>query len=157
MNPLLQNLAQTVLSQVLGNNNNPAAGAQNNQLLQGVLSMLAPAAGADAAQSAGQNAAGGLNNLIAKFQQSGLDDVVASWVGTGANKAVSAEQVQQALGAEQVQQLAAQAGVPAEQASNQLAQMLPELINQLTPNGAVDNGALGQILAAFTANQNKAA
>jgi uncharacterized protein YidB (DUF937 family) len=82
-----------------------------------------------------QNQPGGLQGLLAKFQQSGMGDHVASWVGTGENLPINADQVQQALGSEQVEAIAQQAGIPAEHASGGLAAMLPEIINHLTPNG----------------------
>ena len=45
---------------------------------------------------------GGLDGLLKKFQSGGLGDVVASWVGTGENLPVSAQQIQAVLGSEQV-------------------------------------------------------
>jgi uncharacterized protein YidB (DUF937 family) len=87
---------------------------------------------------------GGLQGLVDKFQSSGLGDAVASWVSTGENQAVSGEQIQGALGSEQIQAIASKLGIPPEIASSQLAQMLPDLINKLTPNGAIPEGGLLQ-------------
>jgi uncharacterized protein YidB (DUF937 family) len=95
-----------------------------------------------------QNQPGGLQGLLAKFQQSGLGDQVASWVGTGANQPIDASQVQQALGGEQVEAIAQRAGISTEQASGGLAAMLPDLINHLTPNGQVpQEGGLQESLS----------
>lgn len=89
--------------------------------------------------------AGGVPALLQKLKDSGLGDQVASWVGTGENQAVSGDQVADALGADQVGQIAQQAGLAPEHASTGLAQLLPQIIDQLTPNGQLpDSGLLAQ-------------
>jgi uncharacterized protein YidB (DUF937 family) len=80
---------------------------------------------------------GGLGSVLGALQSGGLGDAVSSWIGTGANKAVSAEQIQAALGSEKIQQFASQAGVDGKQASATLAAMLPGLVDKLSPNGAL--------------------
>ncbi len=84
---------------------------------------------------------GGAEGLVAKFQAGGLSDIVQSWVGTGANMPVSGAQVHQVLGDSTISSVASTLGVDSAQASSSLASMLPELINQLTPNGSVDAGS----------------
>lgn len=84
---------------------------------------------------------GGVGAIVEKFRAGGLSEVVASWVGPGANAPVSATQVTQVLGASTVSDVASKLGVDPAQASASLATMLPELINQLTPNGAADAGS----------------
>lgn len=86
---------------------------------------------------------GGLQGLIGKLQSGGLSSVVSSWVGTGANQAVSGEQLQQALGGDLLGQLAQQFGGNTQAAAGGLADMLPGLIDKLTPDGQVpaDGGA----------------
>ena len=81
---------------------------------------------------------GGIEGIIAKFRSGGMSDAAASWVGTGANAPLSGEQVQQVLGTSTVGDVASTLGVDHSQASSSLAAMLPELINQLTPNGQVE-------------------
>lgn len=88
---------------------------------------------------------GGLAGLIQSFQQGGLGDVVNSWVSTGANQPVSPEQIQNVLGNSQLQGLAAQLGVSPEQASGNLAELLPQLVDKLTPNGQVPQ--VGDLMA----------
>jgi uncharacterized protein YidB (DUF937 family) len=83
---------------------------------------------------------GGVGGLLQAFQQRGLGGVVNSWVGTGANQAVSPEQVQSALGNEQVQEVASKLGVSPQEASSHIAQWLPAVIDHLTPNGQVPAG-----------------
>jgi uncharacterized protein YidB (DUF937 family) len=77
----------------------------------------------------------GLAGLVQQFQQKGFGDIVSSWVGTGQNQAISAEQIQQALGSEQIQQFAQQAGMQSSEVSSALAQLLPQVVDKLTPNG----------------------
>lgn len=92
-----------------------------------------------------QNHPGGLQGVLGQFQQAGLAEHVESWVGNGANQAITGDHVQQALGSDQVQALAQQAGMDPAQASEGLASLLPEIVNHLTPNGGVpDSGQLQQ-------------
>lgn len=90
------------------------------------------------------NSSGGLPALLQQLQGSGLGDQVASWIGTGENQAVSGDQIKDALGADNIQQIAQQAGVEPEHASAGLAQLLPQIIDQLTPNGQVPQNELLQ-------------
>lgn len=87
--------------------------------------------------------AGGLSGLVEKFNQAGLGDVVNSWIGTGDNQAISGNQLSDVLGSDFVQKAAGQLGLDPSQLSGQLAQMLPGLVDKLTPNGAAPSGGLG--------------
>jgi uncharacterized protein YidB (DUF937 family) len=78
---------------------------------------------------------GGIAGLIQRLQKNGLGDQVASWIGKGQNLPVSGEQVETALGSEQVGQVAQQLNVSKEEASGTLAQVLPGIIDSLTPDG----------------------
>jgi uncharacterized protein YidB (DUF937 family) len=86
---------------------------------------------------------GGLEGLIAKFQQAGLGDVVSSWVGTGHNQSISGDQLGQVLGIDTLSGLARQWGVNPGDLAGQLSQVLPGLVDQLTPNGHAPAGGLG--------------
>lgn len=81
--------------------------------------------------------AGGIQGVIEKFQASGLDDVIASWVGTGQNKSITPDQITQALGKENIQAITEKANIPTSQSGDILSQLLPVLIDSLTPNGQV--------------------
>ncbi|HQR59018.1 MAG TPA: YidB family protein [Azonexus sp.] len=83
---------------------------------------------------------GGLEGLIRSFQQGGLGDIVNSWVAKGQNLPVSGEQIESVLGGSVLQDLAAQLGVSPQQASGSLADVLPQLIDQMTPNGELPQG-----------------
>lgn len=88
---------------------------------------------------------GGLGGLVQSFQQGGLGEIVNSWVSTGQNLPISAEQLQSVLGGGQLQNIAAQLGMSTEQASGSLANLLPQVVDQLTPNGQLPEG--GDLLA----------
>ena len=80
---------------------------------------------------------GGLGAVVQKFEQQGMGGLVQSWIGTGSNHAVSATQLQQVLGADLVQQLSAKLGVPAADLLGKLAQVLPDAIDKMTPQGVI--------------------
>ena len=84
-----------------------------------------------------QNQPGGIAGLMQNFQQNGLANLLQSWISTGHNLPISAEQIQQVLGHQQVAQIAEQAGVSHEEASSGLASLLPQMVDRLTPNGQV--------------------
>jgi uncharacterized protein YidB (DUF937 family) len=78
---------------------------------------------------------GGVGALLGKLQSGGLGTHTASWVGTGDNLPVSGDQLHQALGADALGGLAAKLGMNTQQAGGVLSQVLPELVNQLSPGG----------------------
>lgn len=78
---------------------------------------------------------GNLGGLIEKFQRSGQGDVINSWIGGGQNQPISPGQLGQTLGQNTISDLARKAGINEQDLLNQLAQALPGLINNLTPNG----------------------
>jgi uncharacterized protein YidB (DUF937 family) len=85
---------------------------------------------------------GGLSGFAQRFAAQGLGHIVSSWIGTGQNLPISAEQLKSVLGSEQVQSIAAQAGISPEAANAGLAQILPQLVDRLTPNGEIPQGDL---------------
>lgn len=92
--------------------------------------------------------AGGLQGLVGMLQQHGLGDAVQSWVGTGANQAVSGDQLGQALQngglGSLVQEAAGKLGVDQNQLLGQLSQVLPHAVDHLTPDGQMpEQGAAG--------------
>jgi len=80
---------------------------------------------------------GGISGLVRTFQEKGLGEVVSSWISTGKNMPISADQIQSVLGHPQVKEIAQKLGVSTEEASQNLAQMLPQVIDKLTPNGSL--------------------
>lgn len=106
--------------------------ANNPQMMSAITSMLSN----DGAQ-------GGLGGLVDKFQQAGLGDVIGSWVGTGANQPVSGDQLTQVLGGDTMADLARQMGLNPQDMASQLSNILPGVIDTLTPQGQAPSGGLG--------------
>ncbi len=118
------------LSQMLGGQQAQGA-AGDNPMLQVVMELM--------------NNSGGLSGLLDKFQQGGLGDLVQSWVGTGSNLPISAEQIQQVLGSGALGDIASKLGIQPEQAAGELSQALPNVVDKLTPGGQLP--AEGDLMA----------
>ena len=86
---------------------------------------------------------GGLGGLLDQFTRAGAGDAAQSWVGTGANQPVSPDVVTQALGPNVIGDIAAKLGVGQSDAAGGIAQILPELIDKLTPQGQAPQAGLG--------------
>jgi uncharacterized protein YidB (DUF937 family) len=84
---------------------------------------------------------GDLQGLANKLQQGGLNDQVQSWLGNGANLPVTVDQLRAALGNEQVQQIARELGLPIDDALKLLAEHLPTVVDQASPNGTIQPSA----------------
>ena len=78
---------------------------------------------------------GNLGGLLEKFQKGGQGDVINSWIGSGQNQTIQPGPLGQILGQSTISDLARKAGINEQDLLNQLAQALPGLINNLTPNG----------------------
>ena len=116
-----------------GNRTGAAAGgsAISPALIQQVIGML----GNSGAGAAGGT--GGLGGLMVAFEQGGIGHIFQSWVANGANLPVSAAQLQQVLGNGQLAQIAQSLGLDHATAAGGLAQVLPDIIHHLTPNGTL--------------------
>ncbi len=133
-------LLDSVLGAALGGQQGgqaQSAGGIDPQVLMGIVGALV-------------NNAGGLSGILGKLQQGGLGEAAQSWVGTGANQPVSADALGGALGPDLMGMIASQLGGNQQQAAGTMADLLPGLIDKLTPQGQVpaDNGmgALGSLL-----------
>lgn len=92
-------------------------------------------------------ATGGIAGLVEAFKSKGLGEVMASWISTGKNLPISPDQIKQTLGGENIQQIAEKMGISKDAVSQQLSQLLPQLIDKLTPNGKLPEvGKLGEAL-----------
>ena len=83
---------------------------------------------------------GGLQNLISQFDAKGLGDIIGSWVGTGQNKSISADQIQNVIGSDALSGIASKLGINVSDLSGQLSNLLPGVVEKLTPNGKVPEG-----------------
>ena len=115
-----------LLDQVLGSlTGQPSRSPRGNALL-------------DLATALIQGHPGGLAGLVQQFTDAGLGREASSWVSTGQNMPISAEQLSQVLGQGNVRTLGETFNVSPESASSGLASLLPALIDHLTPKGQVD-------------------
>lgn len=83
---------------------------------------------------------GGVSGIVSQLEQQGLGATVKSWVGTGPNQPITADQVHQALGATTIQEIAAKFGLTPQDLAQKLSQVLPQAIDKLTPGGVVPKG-----------------
>ncbi len=98
----------------------------SRSLVEGLLEMLSS-----------PDQSGGIGGLSQGFQRRGQGSLVSSWIATGRNEPLSPELVQQVLGAERVSSLSRRAGVSDDIGAGAIATLLPEVVNQLTPEGNV--------------------
>ena len=102
---------------------------------------------------------GGVQGLASAFEQGGLGGAFNSWVGGGSNAPVSGEQIQAALGnSGLLDSFAAKAGISPDVAHTVMAQLLPVVINHVTPNGqapaaGTDLLSMGESLLASFGNK----
>lgn len=148
-------LLDSVLGSVLG-----GGGSQgSNPLMQMALQMLMHNGGSSGAGGAGggggglggmlggmlgggqSNVAapsmGGLGGIMDAFQKGGLGHIADSWVSQGDNMPVSGDQISHVFGQDKIASMASQLGMSHGEVSGGLAQILPQLINHVTPNGQV--------------------
>jgi uncharacterized protein YidB (DUF937 family) len=116
----LEDMAGKEVSSMLANSSNPLAAS--------VMQMI-------------NNQPGGLSGLVQQFHDKGLGGLMSSWVGTGQNLPISADQLQHVLGSEQVKDIAAKAGISPDMVTSHLSQLLPMLIDKMTPSGQVPQGS----------------
>jgi uncharacterized protein YidB (DUF937 family) len=80
---------------------------------------------------------GGLSGIVGQLQQQGLGPTVNSWIGNGPNQPISADQVHQTFGPEIIRELAARTGMTPQELAQKISQVLPQVVDKLTPAGAV--------------------
>jgi len=129
-----------LLGGMLGRGGAPAGAAtERNAPLGGgggaLLAMLLPLA----MQWVQRN--GGLGAVLGKFQQKGYSQQAASWVSTGENEALPPQAIDDVVGLGELSRLSQQLGVPQQEVADGLAQILPEVVHQLTPQGEVAGDA----------------
>lgn len=92
----------------------------------------------------------GLQGVVSKLDAAGLGDLAKSWIGGGDNKAISPDEVRNALGDDEVRRVAEKAGVSEPEAADGLAGLLPGLIDKVTPDGKLpDLGDLKDLAGKF--------
>jgi len=96
-----------------------------------------------------QGGQGGLSGLAEQFQRAGLGPQMNSWISTGQNMSISPDQLQQVFGQGSMQQMASGSGLSVDQVSGGLSDLLPQMIDRLTPHGQIPasgiDGALSEL------------
>jgi uncharacterized protein YidB (DUF937 family) len=118
-----------ILDGLLGAVTGKSGGGAEAQILNAVVGMLG---------------SGGLNSLVDSFAKNGLGDIASSWVGTGQNLPISPDQIVKGLGQQQVGQIAQKVGLPTDQVSQLLTQILPNAVDKVTPSGSIPTDDLLQ-------------
>jgi uncharacterized protein YidB (DUF937 family) len=93
--------------------------------------------GTGAGSNAGGIGMGGLGELLDRFERAGFGKQAHSWVSTGQNEGIAPDAVETAFGRDAIEEIAQQAGLSAEETAQGLSQLLPEVVNEVTPEGAV--------------------
>ena len=88
---------------------------------------------------------GGLQGIVTQLNQNGLGEQVQSWIGNGQNQPITGNDVQQAVDPAKLQQLAQQQGMTTDEFSSHVAQALPDMVDQATPEGIVPQQATGNL------------
>jgi len=123
---LLDGLLGSVMGGMTGGGSSAQGAQGGNPMIQMALQMLQ------------QN--GGIEGLLAKFQQAGMGQQAQSWIGTGQNMPVSADALSQIFGHGQLSQIAQQMGISPAEAAGGLSQALPHVVDQMTPGGEIPEG-----------------
>jgi uncharacterized protein YidB (DUF937 family) len=132
-------LLDTVLGSVLGGGGQSAQPGGAGALMQIVAAMLA---------NQGSGAGGGLGGLAGlaeQFQRGGMGDVMNSWIGKGENQPIAPDQLGNVLGGDLLGKLTQQTGMGQSDLLGQLSQLLPQMVDQATPDGRIPEGGLGDI------------
>jgi len=103
--------------------------------LGGILGNLAQSLGGSGGATTGGFLNVGLSELVERFQKNGQPEVANSWVSTGANKEVSPDQLEQALGPDVIANLQQQTGLSRQELLARLSSRLPEAVDKYTPDG----------------------
>ena len=115
-----------ILGGLAGGSGRSSGGAAGG--LGGLLGSLLPVLG-------GMLANGGLQKVLSGFQANGLSSQANSWVGTGENAPISGDDVKKVVSADELSQIAAKLGVSEDEAADAVAQVLPTVVDKVSPEG----------------------
>jgi uncharacterized protein YidB (DUF937 family) len=114
----------------------PLVIAMGALLASGALHRQLAGAGAPAPAGAGDGGLlAGLGGLLSRFQQNGQADIINSWIGSGPNQTITPGQLGTVLGPDILKTLSEKSGIPQQDLMAQLSNILPGVIDRLTPNG----------------------
>lgn len=123
-----------LLDSVIGALSGTRTGGGRGDMLNAVLALLAT-----------DGPGPGIDRIIERFEQGGLSEVMGSWIARGENLPISAEALQGVLGADTVERIAEQLGLSHRVTADRLSQMLPFVVDKLTPAGRIPQEGLGDV------------
>lgn len=148
-------LLDSILGTLAGGASRGQGGSPGGDVLMQALMALLAQSGAQGGAQAGApgGGLGGLGGLAQQFERGGLGDLMASWIGTGQNLPVSGRQLEGVFGSDAIGQFAQQLGLSQGEAADQLSQLLPQVVDRMTPEGRLPEGGgfddVGAILRGF--------
>ncbi len=107
------------------------AGRNQNELMSVIMGLIG-----------GQG--GGIGNLVQQFTQKGMGDVVSSWISTGKNLPVSAQQIENVFGSDTINGLASKLKMNPADLSGKISDLMPQVVDKLTPDGKIPEGDILQ-------------
>lgn len=111
----------------------------------GGLGGLGELLGGGQAPAAGGGLGGALGGLLDQLQRGGLGQAANSWIAPGQNQSISGAELESVFGSDLFLRIAAQHGVDPHEAAHQLSQVLPDVVDRLTPNGQLPSNDLSEI------------
>lgn len=92
------------------------------------------------------NQMGGLDAVMDRLRDGGLDDQIGTWISQGANQHVTPERIRAILGDGMIARAAQGMGLTPQRISEIIAEQLPLLIDRMTPEGAAPGSGFGDLL-----------
>ncbi|PKA11974.1 hypothetical protein CH372_11780 [Leptospira meyeri] len=92
---------------------------------------------------------GGVSGIVQKFKEKGFAEAATSWVGTGENVNIGASDVMKVLGSNSVQELAKKVGLDSEATAGLIGNLLPMVIDKLSPDGKEPSGDITSQLSSL--------
>jgi len=108
-------------------------------VLKGVLDQVETVAPGLISSTLGKTNFGNLQGLVEQLQKGGLNEQVKSWISSGVNLPVTSEQIRTALGNQKVKELAEQFGLPVDATLKMLAEQIPAVVDQASPDGKLQS------------------
>ncbi len=119
----LDNLVNAAKTMAQEGSRYAAQQGQQKSLLEGVVDMFK---------------SDGVDGIMRKFKEGGLEETLKSWIGTGANRNISADQLRNVLGQDRIRELSQKTGIPPERVTEELKEILPDAVDRATPDGTVE-------------------
>ncbi|HPA74103.1 MAG: DUF937 domain-containing protein [Spirochaetes bacterium] len=119
----LDNLVNAAKTMAQEGSRGAAQTGQQKSLLEGVVDMFK---------------SDGVDGIMRKFKEGGLEETLKSWIGTGANRNISADQLRNVLGQDRIRELSQKTGIPPERVTEELKEILPDAVDRATPDGTVE-------------------